>query len=153
VLDAVVQALRQGNYLDTASALAGISHETLKGWLTQGARDFVAGERTDYAVFWARIAASLAEAEATDVARMNRAAQRDWRAAAWVLERRWPERWSSRAQVAIKPVAGDGDEPTWNLAALSVPQLATLLELAQFAQAQETAIEAEAVPVGVPAAE
>jgi len=137
VLDAVVTALRSGNYLDTAAALAGCHPDSLKTWLRDGSRD-TAGQ-TPAGKLWARISAAMAEAEAVDVARMTAAAKRDWRAAAWVLERRWPERWSQKLQHHVQAPAVSPGVTVWNLALLTIPQLEALLGLAQHAAGQDQA--------------
>jgi hypothetical protein len=36
-----------------------------------------------------------------------RAARSNWRAASWLLERRFPERWSARSRDELVPLAGD----------------------------------------------
>jgi hypothetical protein len=47
------------------------------------------------------------------VAIVAAAAPTNWRAAAWLLSRRWPERWSSRRPVEDEPTppASDPDDP------------------------------------------
>src|SRR4029453_3632109 len=110
--------------------MGGFHPDTLKGWLTRGAKDPTG--LTPEGGLWARIAAAMAEAEAIDVARMNRAAAKDWRAASWLLERRWPERWSLKLQAQVQAVPGpDGTLASWNLAVLSPQQLLALLEIAR----------------------
>jgi hypothetical protein len=144
VLDTVVQALRSGNYLDTCASLAGVHPDTLKQWLKRGAQDPTG--QTPEGRLWARIAAAMSEAEAIDVARMNRAAQKDWRAAAWVLERRWPERWSLKLQATVAPAVAAPDASGWNLQVLNLGQLMALLEIArQAAGADQAAALAGAV--------
>jgi transposase len=39
VAEAIVEAMRGGNYLETAAALAGISIATLRNWLRDGRRN------------------------------------------------------------------------------------------------------------------
>lgn len=45
---------------------------------------------------------SSARAEVRAVAEIRRAATGDWRAVAFLLERRFPERWGRRARVAVE---------------------------------------------------
>jgi hypothetical protein len=45
---------------------------------------------------------AVAEAEARDVALIARAAEKNWQAAAWRLERRAPARWGRREQIDLK---------------------------------------------------
>lgn len=50
--------------------------------------------------FASRLAAAEAEAEASCYSRMVRHADRHWQAMAWVMERRWRDRWSKQDPAA-----------------------------------------------------
>ena len=75
--------LRAGNTARAAQRANGISHTTFDDWMARGAR----GE-TPYAEFRARVDAARGEAEVRHVAQVAHAAQDDWHAASWMLERR-----------------------------------------------------------------
>jgi transposase len=94
----IVRQLRAGNYIETAAAACGVSKVTLYSWMRLGA-DEQQGPHVD---FLNAVETSLAEGEQRDVARIDRAAGRTWRAAAWRLERRHPGRWGQRVTVAIQ---------------------------------------------------
>lgn len=49
-----------------------------------------------------------AVAESALVAGVAAAAREDWRAAAWVLSRRWPERWASVERATAPSGTADG---------------------------------------------
>jgi hypothetical protein len=51
-----------------------------------------------------------ATSEVRLVALVAKAAQTQWRAAAWLLERRHPERWASGREVTLPPIGGEPDE-------------------------------------------
>jgi hypothetical protein len=63
-------------------------------------------------------------AEALRVGSIERAGQGDWRAAAWLLERRWPERWDRtyrsprrrRAPRSPRSTSWPGDDATVEMA-------------------------------------
>jgi transposase len=67
-----------------------VSPRTLRRWLHEG----------DLRERVAEVRATKRHADATSEARLVvlilRAAEHDWRASAWWLERRWPERWGAR---------------------------------------------------------
>jgi hypothetical protein len=56
--------------------------------------------------------ARLADALPPAVAGITQAARVDWRAAAWLLERRWPERWAELER-ATEPRVPGKDEFDW----------------------------------------
>lgn len=86
-------AIRAGNYLATAAAFAGVSESTLHNWLKRGANE-AKGRHHDLA---AAVEKAMADAEARDVALISKAAaDGTWQAAAWRLERRFPDRWGRR---------------------------------------------------------
>lgn len=113
----IVQAIRRGAYIETAAALAGVHKGTFYTWLKLGAKD--EGEKL-YRDFNAAVEKALAESERDDLAVIEKAsrgyeviktkivtykdgtveettersAKFDWQAAAWRLERRFPERWA-----------------------------------------------------------
>lgn len=77
----IVDAVRMGNYLETAAGLAGLSKETLREWLTQGARmretdpatlTIEQKRRVDFSV---SVEKAILEAEERDLARVDLAAQ------------------------------------------------------------------------------
>lgn len=91
----VVEAIRAGNYVETAAAFAGIDKTTLYDWLRQGA---TAGSGP-YHEFSHAVKAAQAAAEVRDVMLIGKAAATQWQAAAWRLERKFPDRWGRKVQV------------------------------------------------------
>lgn len=98
VQNQVCTAIRAGNYIETSAAYAGISKATLYAWLTKGRRSSAAADRP-YREFVAAVERALAEAEVGDVARIKAAAEFQWQASAWRLERKYPERWGRKSTV------------------------------------------------------
>jgi hypothetical protein len=89
----IIASLRDGAYVGLACRLAGISVRTYYYWRRLVADGAAHAQR--FAPFYAgcdRVSAN-AEAEAVDRLRLGRP---DWRAAAWWLERRFPQRWRKR---------------------------------------------------------
>ena len=89
----ICEAIRAGNYIETAAAFAGIRKSTLYDWLRRGSRTS-SGVHHDFAE---AVEKALADAEARDVALIAKAASDGvWQAAAWRLERKFPDRWGRR---------------------------------------------------------
>jgi hypothetical protein len=99
----VANLLTRVPFIETVADYLGVSRMTLNRWYKRGAQESRRcadpeyrpdpGEAIylDYFVTF-RATLAAAEIEATQI--IDRAAQEDWRASAWILERRWPERWS-----------------------------------------------------------
>lgn len=85
----LLQALKAGNTRAAAAAYAGISDRTLRYWAEQSA------------VFADALSRAEDEAEVALVANIRIAGQTDWRAHAWLLERRKPESWGRRERVDL----------------------------------------------------
>lgn len=101
----IVSAIRAGNYMETAAAFAGIHKSTFHDWMKQGQRlreKFEkSGEKpdknqTNLIHFSDSIEKALAEAEMRDVMTITQASEEDWKAAAWRLERKHPQRWGRK---------------------------------------------------------
>jgi hypothetical protein len=84
----ICRYLRAGNYVETAAVLAGIHKDTFYDWVKRGRRG-----QEPHAAFVLEVDRAMAHAEAREVARIVKAAEREWQAAAWRLERRYPQRW------------------------------------------------------------
>jgi len=102
----IITAIRAGNYIETASAYAGISKNTLYDWLRRGEREKQRVEKNPrykirkseqpFVDFSDAVEKALAEAEVRDVAIIAKAAEEQWQAAAWRLERKFPDRWGRK---------------------------------------------------------
>lgn len=84
-------ALAAGASFETAAAFAGVARSTFQEWLKRGRRD-----EQPYAALLERVDEAVAISEVRDLQRVNLAAETTWQAAAWRLERRWPERYGRR---------------------------------------------------------
>jgi hypothetical protein len=116
----IVQALRAGNYMETAAAFAGIEAEQVRKWVKMGVR-----RRTPELEQFARdVTQAVIGVEVRNVAIVSRAANGikdaagneikgpDWHAAAWFLERMFPQHWGRRdfLKVSLDQAAQLSDE-------------------------------------------
>lgn len=83
-VERLVGLLRAGNTRKAAARAAGLSRTTIDAWMRLGAQ----GEEP-YASFRSRVEAARAEGEARQVTQIATAAAEDWRAGAYLLERRF----------------------------------------------------------------
>ena len=123
----IISAIRAGNYIETAAAYAGINKSTLYDWLKRGEREKqrvaqnprykIRKSEIPYVEFSNAVEKALAEAEVRDVAIIAKAAEEQWQAAAWRLERKFPDRWGRKnlniehsGEIGIKIVDDINDE-------------------------------------------
>jgi hypothetical protein len=85
---ALLNAIEQGMPLKQAAAIAGMSYDTLNHWQNRGENESAPEQ---YRQFCQLLRRSQAVAMQVHVSSICDAAKRDWRAAAWMLERRCPE--------------------------------------------------------------
>ena len=93
----ILWALRLGNYRKTAAEYAGISERTLCMWVARGEQ----GEAGEYREFLDQVLEAEQTAEVRALGVIHQAANKDWKAAAWFLERKFPERFCTRAAVFL----------------------------------------------------
>ena len=94
--DQIVDLVRNGIFIETACAAVGIGTTTYYRWI-QKADDPNAPDK--YREFRDAVTRARATAEARNVAIVQRAANADWRASAWFLERSFPSRYGRREHV------------------------------------------------------
>ena len=107
----LLEAVNAGVYMHIAAEYAGIHVSTLHEWLERGRTDAIAGRETDFSEFSEEIVRTAAKVEVRALAQIAQAGTEDWRAAAWLAERRYPERYGKRD-------AHDANSSTVNIVAL-----------------------------------
>lgn len=105
-------AIKEGNYIETASAYAGIDKSTLYDWLKRGEREKqriksdnsakIKKDEAKFVQFSNAVQKALAESEMRDVSVIGKAAENQWQAAAWRLERKFPEKWGRKFEQKIE---------------------------------------------------
>lgn len=106
----ILQVLQAGGYVETAVAVAGVSVKSYKRWLARGRED-AADYAPEYGRFRQLVHQARAESEARNVTLIAQAATTNWLAAAWLLERQYPERWARPSQ-REKPTDAESTGPT-----------------------------------------
>ena len=99
-IDRILAAARAGQHRATCARAGGIDYATLKRWLRRAKDD------PAYARFQQDFLDAEHEGEVTRVSEVQTAGATDWRAAAWYLERRYPERWGRRDKLTVTPNPG-----------------------------------------------
>ncbi|MDP3767724.1 MAG: hypothetical protein Q8S13_06890 [Dehalococcoidia bacterium] len=120
----IFQALRAGNNRPAAAHYGGISQETFQTWMRRG-RAARAGIHRDFLV---GVEKAEADAQIASVAIIQSAARKTWQAAAWWLERKFPQEWGRRERMEVSGPDG-GPIPLADLGRLSDAKLVTLREL------------------------
>lgn len=107
--DRIVGTLRLGNYVEHAASYAGISRGTLYNWLKKGdeareKRDN-GGELDEIEERYARFSEDVDNARATAIVRnvsiIQQAAQTNWQAAGWWLERTAPQHFARQVRTEL----------------------------------------------------
>lgn len=127
IAENIIQSIRMGNYVDVAALCAGIQRDRLKEWLYKGAN----GHRT-YKQFTQDIQQAIAESEQRDLTLIDMAAMQGfWQAAAWKLERKFPNRWGKVQKIEMTGAEGGPIETTtkMDLGKLNLDQLRQLREI------------------------
>ncbi len=85
--EVIVEGLEKGHSLTSAARLAGLHRDTVQRWMKRGRK----GESPLFSDFFVTVQDALAKSEQKLVALVLNHAEKDWRAAAWLLSRRFPE--------------------------------------------------------------
>ena len=100
VEEAILSRLVTGSTKRAAAAEAGISYPTLWLWLSDGKKEDAPEEHKKFNL---DVAEACARAEIRWVSSIEQQARNgDWRAYAWLLERRFPEDWRQRKELAVE---------------------------------------------------
>jgi transposase-like protein len=98
----IIEALRAGTTYEIAAQYAGISRSTLYEWIKKGENTATGTYRT----FYDNIKKAEAEGAVVHLGTISQASKKDWKAAAWLLERRhgYSKEGVMRAEEQIKEV-------------------------------------------------
>jgi transposase len=99
---ALCENLRLGLHFGAACKLADLCERTVFNW-----RKYAKEGKQPFASYVSDIEKAEVQAEQVLVAKIQRAASSGtWTAAAWILERRWPERWAKPDYMKAQPPGG-----------------------------------------------
>ena len=98
VLERIVQAVKAGLTYEVAAQAAGVDRATFYRWKARGEHD----QHGPYRDLCDVLKKAEAEAEAHMLGIIRDAAPTQWQAAAWFLERRYPERYGRRDRTTVE---------------------------------------------------
>ncbi len=101
----IISLVRRGAHRETACASAGVTRRTLEMWLERAKGG---PHSTRYKRFAEALDKAEAETESVAVSAIIVAGKQDWRALAWVLERRGAQRWNSKRAAEKKDESRKG---------------------------------------------
>lgn len=92
IIALISKTLEEGNYREVACRIAGIDRKTLGNWMKRGEHE----KGGLYLELYEAVSLAEGTFEISALRLIQKAALTSWYAAAWLLERRWPERWGRR---------------------------------------------------------
>lgn len=96
IADRVIEGVSRGLTMKNAASYGGISYSTLNRWRRRGEDCNDADD--DFRQFWNRLERAKGEAALRLLNCINSAAEGgEWKAATWILERRYPNEWGRNA--------------------------------------------------------
>lgn len=103
IIKEVSRLLPKTLYLETVADALGVHRTTFWRWYKRGLKEFkrlaknprskTKASESLFLDFCNAVKKGLAESELAAVSNIKRAGRKNWTASAWLLERRWPERW------------------------------------------------------------
>ncbi|BAQ84817.1 putative DNA binding protein [uncultured Mediterranean phage uvMED] len=93
----LLQAIRLGSYIEHACFYAGIDSSTFRKWRQKAEKDI-----EPYKSFWKEVQLAESEAIMRRLARIEKVAEEgNWQADAWVLERKYPDKFGRRDRLSV----------------------------------------------------
>lgn len=99
IQDKICDYLKMGNFIDTSCKLVGIHKDTFFEWMKRGRE---AKRKSIYQDFFFAVEEAQGFGEARHVAIVSKAGEFDWHASAWMLERKFPEKYGRKDKVDLK---------------------------------------------------
>lgn len=106
VYNTIVEAFGTGAEVSTAAALAGVQPATVREWIRKGENN----TNKLYAQFVIDAHRAAAQFEQHHTQNISKHSQHDWKASAWLLERRFPHRWSSKQELNVNHNDGASEQ-------------------------------------------
>lgn len=107
----IINALQAGNYFGASCEYAGITERTGYNWLARGREELEYREnprvkegterwKTEeiYVQFFHAVSRASASVEVGTIAKIKQQGDDDWRALAWFMEHRYPDKWGRKVQ-------------------------------------------------------
>jgi transposase len=146
IIDKVKTFLPVCMYIETLADSLEIDRQTFYNWYHRGEAEARRldqnGEETPpqrealYLEFYRAIKKGAADGEMAAAARIHAASHTTWQAAAWLLERRFPDKWGTRHRLEHTGKDG-GPVKTEHKTTLTIEQASEIVRLAQQASEQE----------------
>lgn len=103
LIEKASKLIAAGNYQKDVAKYLGIDESTWYRWLRKGE---TAKTNNIFCKLYKAVKKAEAEAIARNVALIQQAAQDSWQAAAWWLERRYPEQWGKKDYMNLNADGG-----------------------------------------------
>ena len=98
ITERLLQAIKLGAFTEHACHYAGITSATFRKWRQNAMNDI-----EPYKSFWQQVNLAESEAIVRRIARIEKAgADGNWQADAWVLERKYPDKFGRREKVTLQ---------------------------------------------------
>lgn len=114
-LEDLVKYIAEGNFLETACALVGVSVKLIRRHLDEGSKLYDEWEKSSSGIqrdlseqeqlsvnLFVSVQRAMAEAEAEDVKQIRRGSKRDWHASKFRLEASNPSKWKVKDKVEVE---------------------------------------------------
>lgn len=95
----IIDRILDNAFNETAALAAGVPKVTFYSWLTEGRLD---GAHPRLRLFVQQVDKAQAEAESGLLATINMHAIKSWQAAAWIAERKWPDKYGRPYRPELK---------------------------------------------------
>jgi transposase len=98
IVERLLQAIKLGAFTEHACHYAGITSATFRKW-----RQYAMDDIEPYKSFWKEVNLAESEAIVRRIARIEKAGvEGSWQADAWVLERKYPDKFGRREKVTLQ---------------------------------------------------
>lgn len=137
----IISLIKAGNYLDTACQASGVTYSAFREWMKRGELEYERimeantskpkKSEQEFLDFFEAVQKAEATAEARNLTIINKAAEKNWQAAAWYLERRAPDRWGrrDRVQAELNHTGKVDGDLSYSMKGLSTEELKRLAQL------------------------